>query len=317
MSCIVALLFCIALASAADAQSIGSPAWVTATISTLNSGSPSEQQVARKQLIQAVEMKGAPSGYPATFAAAILPVLQGGNARAKLNAAIALERIANKTASPSLLPAIEALLDDRCDAIALWGIKSARPLIAAGGAPASALAGKVAATVKAHLGCGSIAEEAYAALLQDSIQPADVDPLLATLQARTAAYGMGAPPPSPLAEQSVPAYLAAGCWSHATPDGRVRILTAVAKFTCATAGAIGDGSRDRSILQMARISAEALEVIGTQMGNDPLVAAAHELKRIELEDGAAIPADCKTLTSVLHELGIDLQPPRQIKPVSN
>lgn len=308
MSCIVALLFWFALASTTEGQSVGSPAWVTATVATLNSGSPSAQQVARKQLIQAAEMKSAPSSYPASFAAAILPVLQGGNARAKLNAAIALERIANKTASPSLVPAIDALLDDRCDAVAMWGVKSAMPLIASGDASSPLLAEHVAKAVKAHANSDPIAEEAYAALLPDHVQPQVVDALLAMLEIRTAAYGAGGMPPNPLAERSVLVFLVATHWPKASPGQQKRILTDLGNLECAVAGSLVNGNNDRAMLGLFHSNAVALETIGNLLGNAALTAAAQSLQSVRSGDDPALPAACKALQAAVAPLGIALQP---------
>lgn len=309
---IVASLFCVAAASAVHAQSVVSSDWVAKTVASLNGGSAVARQSARLQLIRAGEMKGAPATYPAMLASALMPVIRTGSPRAKLNAAIAIERVAGKTANPSLVPAVNVLLDDSSEAIALWGIKAARPLIAAGGPGASALADHLAATVKAHSGSGPIVEEAYAALLTDPVQPAMVDPLLTLLEARTAAYGTGALPPSPLAERSLPAYLSATCWPQATAAGRVRILTALARFTCAAAGALADGNTDLSLLKMTQTSAVGIETISTQLGNDPLAAAAKDLEKLRLDDAASIPARCKALDSALSNMGIDLRPVRSI-----
>jgi hypothetical protein len=301
-------------AGTAWAQSVGSLPWLSAKASAIQSGGASAQQAARAELIRVGEKTFATPTYPPSLAAALMPVVTSGNTRAKLNAAIVLERAAARTASPSLLPAVTALLDDRCDAVALWGVKAARPLIAAGGATSSWLAPQVVATVKAHPSSGPIAEEAYAALLCDPLQPMLVDSILATLQMRISAYGTGVPPPSPFAEHQIPAYLIATCWPQATPAGRMRILTALGKFTCATAGAVADGSSDGAIVEMARLNAEGLEAIGNRLPSDALVTAAKSLSTLEPSRAATIPTDCKALTAALADLGVVLEPRRALRP---
>jgi hypothetical protein len=257
------------------------------------------------QLIHLGEMTSMPADYPESLNAAMLRVLTTGTPRAKLNAAVVLERVAGKTASPALVPATSALLSDRSEAIALWGIKTARPLIAAGGAPAGTLAPKVVSAFWAHPASGPIAEESYAALLPDGpLQPAVVQALLTVLEARVAAYGNGAIPPSPGAEQRVPAYLSVTCWRLADQATQKRILTDLGSLTLTTANTVADGNTDRTVLETARLSANAVESIGTQLHDDALIMAAKALEDIQPGKAGEIPAKGANLEAALRARGI-------------
>lgn len=300
----VGLVLLMALCSAA-APPVNSSEWWSATVSTLETGSATAQQSARMQLIHIGEMTSMPADYPESLNAAMLRVLTTGTPRAKLNAAVVLERVAGKTASPALVPATGALLSDRSEAIALWGIKTARPLIAAGGAPAATLAPKVVNAFRAHPDSGPIAEESYAALLPDGpLQPAVVQALLTVLEARVAAYGNGAIPPSPGAEERVPAYLSVTCWRLADQATQKRILTDLGSLTLATANTVADGNTDRTVLEMARLSANAVESIGTQLHDDALIMAAKALEDIQPGKAGEIPAKGANLDAAFRVRGI-------------
>lgn len=298
-----------AICSAASPP-VNSSTWLSNTVSILQTGSALSQQSARAELIHASEMASMPPDYPAALNAALLPVLGSGTPRARLNAAVVLERVAKRTASPALVPATSALLCDRSEAIVLWGIKTARPLISAGGAPASALARKVVNALKAHLGSGPIAEEAYEALHPDGTpQPAVVQSLLAALEARTALYDNGGSPSSPTAEASIPVYLSVTCWPSVDAVTQDRILTDLGNLGVAIGRAVANGNTDRAVLEMSRFIASALINIGTQSNDDALISAAKSLQEIESANPGAIAPRLVTLQAALHARGISLHTP--------
>jgi hypothetical protein len=306
MPVLVALLIPTSVCLAATPSSPPSaPSPLAASVTALQSWSPAAQQAARQQLIRLGESKTAPATYPASLAEALLPVLQSGTTRAKLNAAVALERVAAKTPSPALAPAASALLADKAEAVTLWGIKTARHLIAEGGSSAGTLAAQVAAAVKAHPDSGPIAEEAYAALLPElAPQPAVLQSLLETLESRTALYFKGAIPPSPSAEQAVPAYLAVTCWSHLNVADQKRVLTDLGNLCWSSATAVANGNNDSSVQKIAQITAVGLEAIATRLVDAPLAAAAHALTDLGPANAVPIPARCKALVTALSLRGV-------------
>lgn len=296
LTVIVALLIPTSVSFAANVSSPPSaPSPLAATVAALQSGTPSAQQAARQQLIRLGESKTAAPTYPASLAEALLPVLQSGTTRAKLNAAVALERVAAKTPSPALAPAASALLADKSEAVTLWGIKTARHLIATGDNSAGTLAAQVAAAVKAHPDSAPIAEEAYAALLPDlAPQPAVLQSLLETLEARTALYFKGAIPPSPIAEQALPAYLAATCWRHLNAADQKRVLTDLGNVCWSAATAVANGSTDAGVKKIAQIAAGGIETIAIQIGDSALAAAARALADVAPATRHRFPRDVKS-----------------------
>lgn len=246
-----------------------------------------------------------PADYPASLNAAMLRILSTGTPRAKLNAAVVLERVAGKTASPALLPATSALLSDRSEAVALWGIKTAGPLIAAGGSTAATLAPKVVSAFRAHPNSGPIAEESFIALMPDGApQPVVVQALLTVLEARVAAYGDGTVPASPGAEEHVPAYLSVACWRLVDRATQKQILAGLGSLTLATANAVAGGSTDRPVLEVAHLAANAVGAIGAQLGDDTLVSAAKSLQDIQTSNSGEIPAKCAELQAAFRARGI-------------
>lgn len=285
------------------------PGGVIRTVSTLQAGDSAAQSVARAQLIAIAGSPRMQPTYPATLNAALLPVFtSSASTRAKLNAAIVLEGVAARTASPALLPATSAALSDNSEAVALWGVKAARSLIAAGGAPAATLSAQVAATAKAHPQSAPIVEEAYAALMPDAPPAATVvQSLLTVLEMRIADYANGAAPPDPGAEQAVPAYLAVTCWPKATAAEQKRISTDLANLALATSRAVSNGDTDRTVLAIARFAGAGIESIGTQLHDDALTAAAKSMQEIQPGQTNAISTACKALDAALTARGIVLQ----------
>lgn len=281
---------------------VGSPKWTAARIKLLHGSDAAASSAARQQLMGVVDKPGFPSAYPPLIAPNLLALLKSPDARTRLNAAVIAEHLAAKTASPALIPVASALLNDKPESLALWGIKTARPYIAAGNAT---LAPQAAAAIKAHGDSGPMAEEAYAALVSaDSSAgkgaPASLPAVLSILQSRTPAYANGGAPPSPAAEAPVPVFLSVTCWPQADAAEQKQILSELSALACSAARSVADGNTNPAVLRVAKDSATALGVIGGKLNNAALVTAAKTLQGINLGNAAQMAPACKSLDAAVN-----------------
>jgi hypothetical protein len=280
---------------------VGSPKWTAGRITLLQGSNAAAASTARQQLMGVVDKPGFPSAYPALIAPNLLALLKSPEARTRLNAAVIAEHLAAKTASPALIPVASALLNDKSESLALWGIKTARPFIAAGNAM---LAQQVATAVKAHADSGPMSEEAYAALVSaDSSAgkgtPASLPAVLRILESRTPQYANGGAPPSPAAEAAVPVFLSVTCWPRADAAEQKQILSELSALACSAAHSIADGNANPAVLNVVQESATALGVIGGKLNDTALITAAKTLQGINLGNAAQMAPTCKSLDAAV------------------
>ena len=284
-SSVLASVVVLLIPAVASSQSVGSLAWIRKQVAVIQTGAGPAQQAARQELIRVADAPSTAAPDATAVAGSLLSVVKSGNARAKVNAAIVAEHLAARTPSPALAPVATALLGDPSECVALWGAKTARPLIAAGGAAAATLAPQMAAAVKAHADSGPIAEEAYAALIpadrtMATGAPRSLPVVLGILEFRTAQYGNGGAPPSPAAEAGVPVFLSDASWPAANAVERRRILTDLGGLACAAARSAGEGNANPAILLAARNAANGVAAIGTDLHDNALINAAQTLEGI-------------------------------------
>jgi hypothetical protein len=139
---------------------------------------PSEQSVARDLLISELSPRGPGESKPPYIIAycqavntAVLELMKDPAMRTRLNAGIVLAKVAEKGADLSLVDATIAVLNDKSDAVSLWGGKSARALIMpylqsapAGNMP---MIDALVKSVKSHPKSGGLAQEALDGLAMD------------------------------------------------------------------------------------------------------------------------------------------------------
>ena len=288
----------------------GSSAWIGTRTADLTNSSPKAAQQARQQLIQLAESSRMPATYPADLSRALTAVLRQGNCRSRVNAAVVAERVAAKTASPDLPPLADALLRDRSDSVALWGMKTARPLIASSQA-ADRLAAAVTSAAKAHPQAVALTEEAYLALTpREAGAPlinAVLPELVNLIDWQLSRFDQGdfnalqAPRP-------IDTFLPLVAWPVATKAQQRQVLQALGELSCSAAHAIGNNNDDRALLEALHGHAAALAAIGTLLSSAPLSAAAKTLQGITPNAApAAILAACKALDSALRPLGVILK----------
>src|SRR6185436_4592395 len=177
----------------------------------VNDADPVNQSVAREELSKAVLEKGQPAQPPFLYEYAkmlndaLVAHLNKGNAsmRQRLNIAIVSQRVASVAQNTALSDTVMKLVNDKDEAVVMWGIKAAGPVInaavkikpAAGtkAVPPPLLAA-IVPTVLKHPS-GEIYEEAYEALSMRD-QPGDpliVDELMKVWENRLEQYKSGAP----------------------------------------------------------------------------------------------------------------------------
>jgi hypothetical protein len=198
----------------ADQQALA--ASIKDKVALLGSPNPGEQTRARTWLVSEASLPGekpAKNGYVTAYgnavSANVAPLTSSPDARVRLNAAIVVAETARVTGGIQLAPTAQALLNDKSEAVVLWGMKAARWIIPAqvrAGLP-NTLANAVVTAVKNHLEgqvAGAIADEAYNAVTLDVVGPSfrNVTPdqaktmapfVLQLLEARRPLYVKGVP----------------------------------------------------------------------------------------------------------------------------
>jgi hypothetical protein len=223
-------------------------AHVNAQVQKLTSGDPAASAAARDVLIETAT--GAKPAFLASYAAAIdsgiAPALKHQQDLVRLNAAIVVARVAERTDDAGLKGSTMALLNDPSHFVVLWGLKSARIVIPAILRNPVAKADDIlAAVVKAAAkhGTGPIGSpvviEAYDALTVDALNSnAKVKPTNAAittaipyvhqlLQQRAAAYRTSIPP-EPVADGRGTLFLVnARVWGLHSPAQKLTAVQAM------------------------------------------------------------------------------------------
>ena len=320
LGCAVAAQFASALES--PVASLGTAAWIQRQTQDLRSPDARRSQAARRTLLQATESSRLPTSYPADMAEALSAVLKEGDCRARLNAGVVAERVSTKTGSPALVPLARELMADKSVPVALWGVKTARPLIAASAAQSAAkdsLAAAIVACAKEHPDSSAVIDEAYAALTPKS----DVPDAAATKAALPHLLGLtewrlgrfNADQPSTFtSEQAIDTFVAINAWPVGAPPERQKIVDDLVGWICVAANAVANGQADRALVDAARSHAKALEAIAAQASNLPLEKAAKAFENLTTATPAAkIGADCAGLRSA----ALPPPPPPVITPKQN
>lgn len=150
----------------------------------------------------------------------------------RVNAAIVVARVAEQihaqgdiVALTPLYPFIMAEMKDKCEAIALWGVKAAtQAMAAAPGAPTLQMMAAIIPCVKDHNLSGAITDEAYTALDIPS-QPAAIKATLDLYKLRVDAFANGVPS-DPSVDWRAASHLTAqtGMWPKLTPQQQDQVM---------------------------------------------------------------------------------------------
>jgi hypothetical protein len=204
--------------------------------------------------------------------------------RAKINVGVVAARVAEncKVAglpANALQPILMTLMQDKNDAVALWGVKAAASLCTAGKPPATnpALIDQIVKTVSEHHLNGTITEEAYNAL-DGNPAPQVLAALISLFKTRVAAYTNGQVPSEPIADRRPSAILTVqlGAWSKLNATEQTRVMNLVADLLSAAVKAMTQppaGSPPDTADQLKNLIAKSAEAVVVVANASPSMAA--------------------------------------------
>jgi hypothetical protein len=263
-------------------------AWVNGHVAAMSSGASAAASSREAIIAEVAPGRVAPGpSFLATFAgaldAAVVPALQNTKSyEARLNAAIAVTRVANAEGGASLANSTIALLNDESPFVVLWGMKASQPVLAAMlRNPAAnskglldAILGAVTKQGNGPIG-GAIVAEAYEALCIDYQNPDArkrpssaalakvIAPMQDLLKNRVDQYKTGIPP-EPLADQRGTAFLAFGAvWELHKPAEKLTSMQRMSDLVGLAAQQVQNaspGDKD-SLAQLIKLVASAIAVV--------------------------------------------------------
>ena len=218
-----------ALGPAQQAEVTG---FVSGQVKNLTAADVTAQQRARDALArESASAGGASPAYQTAYATALnsqlLPLAKSPNVRTRLNAAIALQKVARNAgaAAAALEPATVEFVKDNSEAVALWGIKASQHVlaaIAAGKSPTkTTLPAEIVKAAQKFGTAGDLTEDAYRALRLDGRitnagVPIVTGDLLKLFEWRVGRYAKQTPP-RPILELSPVLFLTRGqVWDSPT-----------------------------------------------------------------------------------------------------
>jgi len=267
---------------------------------SLASADPQIQKAARDALITECSGHSGPSAtpeygtlYATELGKQLTSHVAAPSLRLRLNVAIIACSVAAQIykdkdggSCAGLAPLVQALLQDKQQAVVLWAIKAAKYVLASqltDNVDVSPLAKAVVAAVKSHGDSGPIVEEAYSSLtlegpsfkkLEDSPQfqhnAIKLIPEIGNLVSwRGDQYKNGGSVPSPLADRPVTVFLPVTAFGavNSNPDTLKSTLKAMGETTCSTIHSVSNGNSSQELLDMVHGYGGAVFVFGEQMSN--------------------------------------------------
>jgi len=278
-------------------------AFVSEQITRLQDSTASEQHAARSALVEEIMVDGHPAqtsflaAYCAEFAGQARPLFQSENMAVRLNAAIILAKLAERSQTQQLLEPTLAVLNDSADPVVLWGLKSAKAILpvvlGAPGLPkASELIPKVV-DVAVRRQSGYVVQDAYDALTLDFLtNPKPIsNPMLVTvtpamlqvLNARAGKYKTVIPD-EPMSENLATLFLTDGkVWSAQPADQQVAIVQSLLNLASSASQRIASatpGNQRNMVVRASQSTAKGLGVIGNRLGDKAWETAAQQVSQI-------------------------------------
>lgn len=242
-----------------------------------------QQSAARDALIAEVSPKSGLkssdeyiNAYTAKVDAAMKPLAGEPSLRTRLNAAIVVARLAEKTKNVVMVRSAAAFMGDKSAAVALWGVKAGGSVLPGCLALPNKNETLLPAIVKAvedHPLSGAIADEAYQALSLNIIENrAAVTAAMVTavipyfqdlLAFRIQRYVDGIPD-EPAAERLAPSFLTdALCWSSQSNDQKIRTVQLLSDLLFVAVHQAASGNRiDEKLVPVIRYTASGLSELG-------------------------------------------------------
>ena len=306
--------------------------FISGELKQLQSNTPAAQKTAKDSLV--AECTGrdvTPSAeYQQTYMRVLAQQLQGLTKstvlRTRLNAGIIATEVAEQTVKAGgagvFEPLATALINDKEEAVLLWGVKLAKYVIgdlAIAGKSPGTMDKAVIEVVKSHPNTGYLAEEAYSALTLEPYQnsddfgkaaPAVLLDLLNLMKVRTAQYA-AAVPASPQAEEKATVFLAVRAYPAASaPATRNRVLAALGEAACAVLNQIAAGNNPPELISVARAEGGALQVFGNNFSSPALTAAGQAIISVGQNTPTnTVTANCTSLVNALKGMGVPINPP--------
>ncbi len=284
-------------------------AFVMGEVNKLMGSDPVAQRSARMVLIEEVQAAGAANTPSASFLDELARILnqeltrtiRNADVRAKINAGIVCSRVAEKAQNNRLADATLLLLADPNEAVALWGIRSAKELML----PAFGVQGRQNNLVPAIVTAaqknptGIIFEAAYEALGPNLLQvPAQrrgdvvavcIPEIHKLMALRVKEWEQGIPSGIFSERMAINALISQPSWEAQTPEMRVRTVQLMSDLIGVVgqrAGQLTDDERRLGAL-MVRMTGRGLQAIALLLGNQQLetelerVARVNEIARAE------------------------------------
>lgn len=220
------------------------------------------------------------NGYIAGFVKEIQPLLAKASLVKRLNIAIVIARIAENVnlanTGASLAPLHDIILgelNDKSDAVAVWGMKAVAQLFSPnqGGNPPAKIQNAILPSVKSHALSGPLTEDAYQALNAAS-GPFNIDTTMQLFKLRIEAYANGAVPPDPSVDRLAASHLTASAmWNKMAPEKKAQAMELIRRnIDVADAAIISPtASQDvvRDLRQLLYTDGAAVEVVSVPATN--------------------------------------------------
>lgn len=265
------------------------------------SGADAAEQSAAKDAIIAEVQSGA-AGKPSDFFfdaycealdAAFKPLLKSTDPRVRLNLAVISARVAERAPSTRLLPTVTALLGDDNEAVALWAVKAAKPLLPTvlnvpAVAKGNTLIPAVVAAAGKFVNSGPLVQSAYSALSIEQAETAvkraawkDAVPLAAKgiqdiISKRIEVYVKDGVPQMPSIETSPLTFLTQNSvWPNQPSDVQAQTVQVISNLI-SVAGqrvpVIAQRSDRDGLVSNIVIAAKGMSVVGLETAAKPLVS---------------------------------------------
>ena len=299
----------------------------------LASDDPAVRTAARMALVDLATVPGpeqASVQYLNTLATSVntqlLPLATNKNVLVRLNAAIAIARIANKTDSDLLSPVVLVLLADKNEAIQIWALRAARdvapavlrnPLLA----PKDKLMPTIVAVAQANP-TPAVMDEAYKALMLNHTAkrppPAIWKPMVATavtqmgnlLKSRLDAYRNGVPTEPVLDAQAANFLVHPAVFKEISPaqasqsSQLICDLMALAALRSTTA----QGADREALIKVVKDGASCVQAIAEIQGKGADVRAVIDPIRQANQQTPNLPALVAKVAPVLQGVGVPVTP---------
>jgi hypothetical protein len=322
--------------------------YVKTEVALLAHPDPAVQKEARKRLVDdGLGGTSLSSEYQTEYArnlnAALLPLFKNPDMRIRLNAAIVLQRAAEKFDNVLLAPAATAAISDQSLPVVIWGVKAARNLVAGNldlqpAVRNAALLDGVLSAVKRFPTSGAIAEDAYedfagtAVTSSKTRSEAAVPYVVALMNARVDAYrqvvpvGGGDPPElpgSPASDGKGVTFLSTrNAWDAAakSPDGRQQVGRVLMDLGTEMARLAPDlplrgpgneeGPRKEDVIDIIRVIGQGAQVLAEREGKADLKKFANDVQTVTAQTGDDVVKDRLTALEGGLKAAKLLAPPR-------